>query len=464
MKPFLTIIIYLISFCAVTHAQDTIEFKNYRVLSDSLLPGIDVVKDSFLTKRYTLINETGDSLFLFQNLRCYIEKNVLTVLSLPPVDKDYYAEKGGCYCFTFVKDTITFKDPWYRKYRNVDFLYKGKDGRTMQSTIQNHLIIYNFYQGNCHDTKYDTALNTLLNLLNDNNTDTFKKAVFTVENTYLNNKLSYEQFNKLIRLRALIVMQWLNNNPLKNYRYPDSINYAKNYALFHFLKDTTTILLNKDTLRHLPYTYNFTDFSGRSDWSNMFVTKLMEKHKGNCHSLPYLYKILADELGAACWLGLAPNHMYIKCRDKKDGWYNTELTSGTFPSDSWIMGSGYIPVEAIQSGIYMDTLSRQQSIALCILDLAKCYEHQTNNYDDGFMLKCCELSLQAFPRNIQAMLLKAEILKRQYTAHNTSVIYTEMENNYAQLVSLGYREMPDKMYLSWLKSAISQSRRNKQPD
>jgi hypothetical protein len=190
----------------------------------------------------------------------------------------------------------------------------------------------------------------------------------------------------------------------------------------------------------------------------MFVTKLLATHKGNCHSLPYLYKILADELGATCWLALSPNHMYIENRCRKIGWYNTELTSGCFPIDAWIMASGYLPLKAVQSGIYMDTLSNQQAIALCILDLAKGYEHKTHNYFDGFILKSCDLSLQYFPLNVQAMLLKAETLKRIYEAQKGKRLpvakktFSEMQSIYMKLFDLGYREMPDQMYVQWLQS------------
>gem|GEM_PF-4659315 len=43
------------------------------------------------------------------------------------------------------------------------------------------------------------------------------------------------------------------------------------------------------------------------------------------------------------YLAMAPNHTYIKLRSDKNGWYNTELTSASFPIDSWLMVSGYIP-------------------------------------------------------------------------------------------------------------------------
>jgi hypothetical protein len=222
---------------------------------------------------------------------------------------------------------------------------------------------------------------------------------------------------------------------------------------------------SKDTFQTKPFEYDFDDFFGRKDWANTFVTTLFYTYKGNCHSLPYLYKILADELGATCWLSIASIHIYIKNRSQKEGWYNTELTSGEFPIDAWIATSGYVSIDAIRNGIYMDTLSNQQAIALCILDLAKGYEFQTKNYDDGFILKCCDLTLKYHSLNTQAMLLKAETLKRLYekeikeNATNSETTYKEMEQLYVRLFELGYREMPDKMYAQWLQGVVKQ--RNK---
>jgi hypothetical protein len=179
---------------------------------------------------------------------------------------------------------------------------------------------------------------------------------------------------------------------------------------------------------------------------------------GNCQSLAYLYKIIADEVGAKCWLALAPNHIYVRNYSNKIGWYNTDLTSGTFPTDAWIMTTGYVSPQAIRSGLYMDTLSNKQAIALCVLDLAKGYEFQTHNYYDGFILKCCELVLQYHPVNPMALLLKAETLKKVYLKEQAdkfpkpTVTFNRMQEAYITLAKLGYREMPEKMYQQWLKS------------
>ncbi len=309
---------------------------------------------------------------------------------------------------------------------------------------------------------YNSGYDTLLQMLEGNGSSSFKKAVFTTENCFLQNQMSYAAFEDHIAKLVIVLNGWMNANRLQNYRYPDSLDLQKNLAIYKFLKDTVKIEDNQGKMfLLLPYTYDFTDFMGREDWRCMFVTKLLATKKGNCHSLPYLYKILADELGASCWLSLAPNHIYIKNRSKKIGWYNTELTSGTFPIDAWITTPGYIPIKAVQSGLYMDTLSNQQAISLCVLDLAKGYESQTHNYTDGFILKCCDLVLKYHPVNAQALLLKAETTKRIYEQEKTNgndpiTIYREMELLYTKLFDLGYREMPEKMYVEWIKSMATE--------
>jgi len=314
--------------------------------------------------------------------------------------------------------------------------------------------------------RYERVYDTLYTYLQSPSAGTFKNAVFYTEAAYLDNFQAKEQFDNQIDLLTVLARGWAKFNPETRYHYSDSSNIHYNFAIYKLLKDTIKITTSTGKEFHTsPYSYDFNDFFGEGEWRNMFVSKLLVTHKGNCHSLPYLYKILADELGATCWLALAPNHTYIANRCKKFGWYNTELTSGGFPIDAWIMASGYVTVEAIQNGIYMDTLSNQESIALCMLDLAKGYEHKTRDYYDGFIIKCCDLSLQFFPKNVQAMLLKAETLKRIYERQvkvknpGRKATYQEMEDLYVKLFNLGYREMPEKMYMDWLQSVVKE--RNK---
>lgn len=307
---------------------------------------------------------------------------------------------------------------------------------------------------------YNEAFKEIEKMLNGYKPLDFKRAVFITENAYFKEGLNYEVFNKNIQLSKQMCLRIIETNNSSGYKYSDSLKVLKNYAIYSFIKDTLMLFSGE---KLLPISYDFDDLFGQTDWSKMFVVKVLETGTGNCHSLPYLYKILANELNTEAYLSLAPNHIYLKHRSKGLGWYNTELTSGEFPTDGWVKASGYISIESIKSGIYMDTISQSQSVALCIYDLAKGYLAQTNNYSDDFVIKCCDLVLKFHSNNINAIILKAETLRKKYeiqiqNEYKEKAIQTfnEMQNLYLLGLKLGYREMPKEMYLAWLKSVKEQ--------
>lgn len=286
----------------------------------------------------------------------------------------------------------------------------------------------------------------------------FAQSVYLVEELYAKDSTNLSFYTSSIYNLSTLSILYFNTTIFPKYRYLDSFNYRINFSIFEILKNGIPYSNTKNASLN-SFAYNFDDPQGDKDWTNTFVTKLLVTHKGNCRSLTYLYKILADELGAKCWLALASNHIYIRNYSKQIGWYNTELTSGTFPTDAWIAATGYVNTDAIRSGVYMDTLSNQQSVGLCIMDLAQGYIKQTNNYTDSFVLRCCNLVLQYHAVNPEALLTKAEALKRMYLKQkeennpNAQTTYNEMEQTYITLVKLGYREMPYKAYQKWLKTA-----------
>jgi hypothetical protein len=306
---------------------------------------------------------------------------------------------------------------------------------------------------------YEQAYQELTKMLDGRYPISFKRAVFLAENAYLDNQLSYEAFNKQINaLSQVCRLLKTANDPYLLYDQDDKENVARNAAIFRFMSDTTRM---GNRLFLMPYQYDFEDFNGDVDWSKMFVSKLLIDHSGNCHSLPFLYKILADETGAPTWLSLAPNHVYLKQHNRKDGWYNTELTSHTFPMDAWLTASGYISRQTIISGLYMDTLTARQNVVLCLVDLAKGYERRAGAAaSEAFVLKCTGLALQHFPHYINAQLLEAETLRKQFERQTTTAssqqAYATMEAAYTRIFNTGYREMPAQMYAEWLKSVMTE--------
>lgn len=320
--------------------------------------------------------------------------------------------------------------------------------------------------------KIDSMLNNLMPV-------NFKEAALSSENAFFDGRLNYKQVNIEIETLAKLAVKF-NENKSIDYIELDKDIVNLHAALFKVLTDTVPILINSESVFfHTPYTYDFDDMWGEKDWTKMFVSKLLATGKGNCHSLPYLYKILSEELNIPAYLAFAPNHIYIKTFSKKMGWYNTELTSGTFPVDAWLMASGYISVEAVQNGLYMDTLSTKQSVANCLLDLAQGYQHKFGKDNPDFVLKCCSTVLKYHPTNVSAMLTKAEAQKfyiqAQMKAKNVKTpqelfadnsikeMYSDMERTYVKLHQLGYRRMPEEMYSKWIASLKTEPNKYNNP-
>lgn len=311
------------------------------------------------------------------------------------------------------------------------------------------------------DEDYKKAFAEMKDMLEQPEKLSFKRAVFLTENAFLNGSLDYPTFCKQVSVLAKIAKQVSIENKLL-YDLEDKSKVEIYAGTFHLI--TQGFKYQKDTsvYHYQPFVYDFTDFDGKYEWTQMFVTKLMQTHSGNCHSLPFLYKILVEENNEKASLALAPNHIYIKHQIKKGGWYNTELTSGIFPIDAWLMASGYIKLEAVQNGVYMKALSDKESIATCLTDLAQGYQKRFGTRNGEFILQCCELALQNFPNYINALLLKAETekfiidatmqknntqdIKLLFSNPKVKTLFDDMNKTYATIHKLGYRKMPDKMY------------------
>lgn len=345
----------------------------------------------------------------------------------------------------------------------------------MKQLLATLLFIFSFFtvvRGNQNQVKNEdlfwNAYEQISNLIENPTPKSFKKAVFIVEGASYNNIIPTSFIENDIQQLVSLV---------KAIRERDNLDYSKEdknsietyAAIFRAMTDTTRVSVDDKVLINVPFSYDLEDVFGQKDWSNMFVTKLLATNKGNCHSLPYLYKILAEELGETAHLALAPNHIYIKHYSKKTGWYNTELTSASFPIDAWLTASGYIHLDTIRNGVYMDTLSQKESLALTLIDLAKGYERKFGVLDGKFILKAVDKALEVDSNFINALLLKAETQKKLFEnemlinsmenpndlieqSEEYRNLFLEMQNLYVKIHKLGYRQMPEEMYLDWLNT------------
>ena len=324
---------------------------------------------------------------------------------------------------------------------------------------------------------YTKAYDELNQMLRGTAPTSLKRAVYLTENAFFDNSLPYQDYlNEIDKLTRLTQAVAASDAPLyARYEGKDRQQLILASSIYRVLKDSL-FFEGPDKRRQLikaPYTYDLEDFWGEQNWTKMFVTKVLLTQTGNCHSLPTLYKILADELGVKAYLALAPNHTYIKQWNDKMGWYNTELTTGQFPVDSEIKWNSYIKTETIAAGIYMDTLSPRETIAYVVTDLAQGYIKKSGYEDINHPLAWLETALQYYPDYINALILKAELKKKLYEkamaekgARHFSKLwkdrsqkskFDELEQEYLRIHQLGYRRMPKEMYLNWLFRAQKDS-------
>lgn len=330
------------------------------------------------------------------------------------------------------------------------------------------IVLCIFFISNAQENQfYLDSYQTIDNMLLDKQQYSFKEAVFSVESAYYQGKLDTELLNYKIGFLSNFCRKIISNRELR-YTEKDKDKVNKYASVYTIMCQETPVVLRNDTLKYKPFTYDFEDVFGHKELSNLFVSKLLNTQKGNCNSMPYLYKILAEELGVDANLALAPNHIYIKHNIKSLGWYNTELTSGIFPQDSWLMASGFIHLKAIENGVFMKALNNKESLALLLVDLGNAYNRSFPDNDGSFPLKCAERAIKVHPYLATALLLQAETHKKQFQKmmkeQNTNNIEVALNNpkakelfelmnkEYTHIHEIGYRSMPEDMYLDWLVS------------
>ncbi|MFA6925166.1 MAG: hypothetical protein WC223_13055 [Bacteroidales bacterium] len=312
---------------------------------------------------------------------------------------------------------------------------------------------------------YTDALNSLKNMATGNKPISLKDAFYITENAYGNTYLSYKEYCNIIKENTDFIKQMMIQNGLD----PRN-NEAIHKAIQKFGKDTTSINLPKNEMtkitikKHIPYTYDYIDYKGEKDFRNYFVTKAFATGTGQCSSLPVVYGILAESLGATFYLSTAPNHSFIKYPDNAGKIHNYEPTSHWNISDDWYSEHMYITPQAENTGIYLDTLNKFMIIGDCIANLGISYLNKYGVADGTFLNECINASMKCFPKqnNLQAILLRSSVLAHMldrlfYTngikdlkdidkVKGARDLYEALQQNELLIKSLGYEEMPAGLY------------------
>jgi hypothetical protein len=285
-----------------------------------------------------------------------------------------------------------------------------------------------------------------------------KEAVFLCENTYFNNSLKREDFEKQIADAVMDCkrIMWKYHLDAKN-------NLAVNLAIQMYICDTVYIAPNR-ILRG--YQYDHENFDGTKNWANISVSKLLKTHKGQCHSLPLLYKILIEEFHGEAYLADAPIHMYIQFKDSKGRFHNFETTNGTMPSEIDMQNFCYIKAAAIQNHIYLEPLTNKQVIGDIMIDLISAYQDLFGRNNDYFPSMCFEGAKALYPNSWRVLATKGRLLEdssaqawnaagepslKETDAHpekyKTFLAKYNREIDYSREVrKMGYEVLPDDIY------------------
>lgn len=287
----------------------------------------------------------------------------------------------------------------------------------------------------------------------------FEKAVFLTENAYHDNAISNGDFKAVLDAHSTVIEQLIKANDKNDWKQflkgrdvtVERENQAKelyrkalaNWAIFTYLTDTVTLRLQGQKFLNLPYTYSNEDPFGTADWKNSQVMNLLEKQKGNCYALVTLFKIFSERFQSEADIVTAPQHIYIEHRDPHGNRFNVEVATRTFPNLGSIQTLTYTTRAALLNDISMRKLDLKQSVGLCLVYLAKGYEYKNKIKDDEFILTCANTALQHDDKNLNAMLLKAQVYEQWVMkGEMPAAPYEEM---LAKLYKLGYRQMPDDM-------------------
>ena len=174
--------------------------------------------------------------------------------------------------------------------------------------------------------RYERAYDEMAAMLDSSDSVCLKRAVFLPEWAYVGDELNYNIYCARLDTMAAALRAFIAANRL------DDAPIGAHIALFEFF--VRPYAMNG----YKPFDYEFEDCDGEVDFTNTFVTKLMRTHSGQCRSLPLLYKLLANEIGAEAYIAYAPCHTFVRHRDETgEGWINVELTSRNLPRDEFII-------------------------------------------------------------------------------------------------------------------------------
>lgn len=240
-----------------------------------------------------------------------------------------------------------------------------------------------------------------------------KRSVFLAEWAYLDGALDYEKdFCLPLSEGALYMRRLITTNKW------DSYKTAKQIAICNFFFQP---LSGND---NTAFSYDFSNEYPEGDWHHQLVSRTLKTHKGQCHSLPWAFKLYAEELGAKAYIAHAPRHCFIMYKDEDDlfpeDWVNVEVTAHQYQPTWGIKEHFEISDSAISARTYLTPLTDKETVACQLCDLAFAYYKKFSRYDE-FTLECVTKSLAYYKANPTAIVIRYRSLE--------SILYKHLESN-----------------------------------
>lgn len=340
--------------------------------------------------------------------------------------------------------------------------------------LQNQHTIPNFYLDENDTTRYthhylyEEAYQLIEDMLEGKRAISIKDAEFAIENAFVEGQANRAAYDYTI---SAIVNNVMRDAALLRPRMPSDAT-AKNLALTLFFSE------DRESNNYQHFTYDVQSLFNDGGIVSGMVLSLLQTGKGTCRSLPYLYKIIAHEIGAPSYLACAPMHFYIKQQDNMGKWWSYETTRFTYCDERYIIEVNHVPPMAIASGLYTKPLTDKETLCQLLYDLCYFYEKRTGFYSNAFVRRCYTLGLRYFPISILKTLelsdLKYQLDKELWERGKRDAYdftdypdlqerYLRLQNMRAEFTKLGYyqysrQEIKDKM--EQIKEYIEKNKNN----
>lgn len=319
---------------------------------------------------------------------------------------------------------------------------------------------------------YHKALNTLKEMLSGKRPISLADAYYTVEAAYGNLQMSYEEYKKNIANSKAFITQWLIENG-KNPKNPEAVHYG----IQKFMGDNLQISNNRTDnggislpQAHKPFMYDYIDYRAEQDLHNYFLTKTLATGTGQCNTLPRVYIVIAEAMGANVYLSIAPQHSFIKYKNNNGTIQNYEPTIDWHMTDQDYSEGMPIMSAATKNKIYLDTLNKKQIVASIMVDLAYNFMREHWLADGKLMNECIDYAMNFFHNKeghdealiLKSLLLASKLDKILYENNITDLsnieqipeavkAYNEYRQNEEKIMRLGIQYFPESEYNAMLE-------------